>query len=424
MFFSNIYLAGYAILWIFLLVSFILKNKKLETGGMLLITYTISALSAIVFYNGIGAFLNSGNDIELAPLLYLFFCLNICMFPLYRHSNQLSKLKLEVSYKGDSILLQFVRLTSPFIIEAFIEIAVIAMGTKTSSLGVLYETTNDSVGMQLTFLGRKTMAICRWFSYLWPIFFFYFWGKGKKNRKYAIIALLAFSTLILESYAGASRVGIVRNLMYFFIVFLIYKATLPVAEKKKIARLFSVGVPLLIVLLALITISRFNYGYSGDSDILTWITLYSGEAPIRFCQYLWDIKQTMEGDNTFSLFKELLGLDTITDLEQRRDYWGGRIGIPNEIFYSWIGDIYFDLGRIGTVVYVIIFSLSLEFYLKRIIRRGFLTLSSVLIMSMLLLILEFGIMYMTFKVYIIQLLLIPNFIFVISFNLLSKKTTY
>lgn len=49
MFLENIYLAGYVIAWIALTVLYIIKSKGVGLGGMLLITYSLSALMSIVF---------------------------------------------------------------------------------------------------------------------------------------------------------------------------------------------------------------------------------------------------------------------------------------------------------------------------------------------------------------------------------------
>lgn len=62
----------------------------------------------------------------------------------------------------------------------------------------------------------------------------------------------------------------------------------------------------------------------------------------------------MQGDNSFALFKNLLGMDTITDLEERREYYELHLGIPNRIFYSFIGDFFFDLGKYLTLIFTFI----------------------------------------------------------------------
>ncbi len=422
MFFSNIYLGCYAIAWIALLVIYLLKTKKVGLGGMLLITYTVSALTSIVFYNGLGSILVSGEDIEWPPLVYLFICLNICMIPIYVHSKELDGLRFQANNRGGAFIVLFMQLMSPFVLEAFVEILYIAIQTQTTSLGSIYESSEDIVGSHLSFIGRKTMAVCRWFVYIWPIIFFYLYGKGKEYRKYAWIAMLAFLTSILEAYAGASRVGIVRNLMYFFIVFLLFKASLPSNVRKKIVKIITIGLPILVVSLVIITIARFNSGGANENiDIFTWLSLYSGEAPIRFCQYLWNVDVTMNGDNAFGLLKELLGMNPITDLEERREYWEPRLGIPNRIFYSWIGDIYFDFGRVWTVIYAFAFCCILEWYIRKLIKREVYSFSTITIFALIILVLEFGIMYLPFKAYILQILLIPNFLFLIVYNFMSRN---
>lgn len=421
MFFSNIYLSGYALAWITILVIFLIKNRKVGIGGILIITYSISALTSILFYNGLGT-LTNGEDIDWIPLLYLFICLNICMLPIYIHSNELVKLRLQTTDKGLSFIVFFMQVVSPFVIEAFIEILYIAYDTNSNSMGAIYESSNDVVGTKLSFLGRKTMIICRWFNFIWPIIFFYLYSKGKSYYKYAWIALLAFSTSILEAYAGASRVGIVRNLMYFFIVFILFKSSLPSNIKNKIVKIFTIGVPVMAIFLWLITIARFKYGGANNSfDVITWITLYSGEAPIRFCQYAWDVNGTMDGDNTFAILKELLGLNPITDIEQRRDFWEARLGIPTRIFYSWIGDVYFDLGKFSTLLYSLVFAGILEFFIRKIAKKMVYTLSSITVLSIIILTFMFGIMYYPFKTYISQILLIPNLIFLMFYNYFSKS---
>lgn len=66
MFLENIYLAGYAIAWITLTALYIIRTKGVGLGGMLLITYSLSALMSIVFFGGMGAFFNRRCRYQLA----------------------------------------------------------------------------------------------------------------------------------------------------------------------------------------------------------------------------------------------------------------------------------------------------------------------------------------------------------------------
>jgi len=113
-------------------------------------------------------------------------------------------------------------------------------------------------------------------------------------------------------------------------------------------------------------------------------------------------------------------MDTITDLEERREYYELHLGIPNRIFYSFIGDFFFDLGKYLTLIFTFLFSFSLDHYIRNILKRGYYTMPSLLILAMIILVLEFGIMYFCFKLYIVQILLIPNFILVYLYSLQKK----
>ena len=409
------YLSMYLYAWIAVFIIFVLRTKSVGIGGIIILTYVISAIASIIFYNGL-EFLSVGDDLSWPPLIYLFSCINICLIPIYVYSKKMSALQVKLGGNKDSIIDGFIMLCSPFLFEAFVEMFIIAISTNADSLNGIYESSKDIVGEQLSFLGRKTMAICRNFHYLWPILFFYQLVKKKKGI-YIVAPLIATITGFLEAYASASRVGIVREIMYIFILLLLFKNSLDEKMRKKILKIFTISLCSTVFLLSLITLSRFDKGnQGGNDDILIWVSLYLGEGPIRFCQYMWNIVNFGNGDNVVSLFKEVIGLDPIVDMEQRREVYERITGIPCLIFYTFIGDFYIDFGPIFTVVICIIFSMSLYFYLKKCITRGYLYLDSILFLGLMLLMLEFGFMYYTFKVYIVQLLLIPNIMFTIIYR--------
>ena len=415
MFLSNIYLSMYLYAWIAVFIIFVLRTKSVGIGGIIILTYVISAIASIIFYNGL-EFLNVGEDLSWAPLIYLFSCINICLIPIYVYSKKMSTLKVKLGGSKDSIIDGFILLCSPFLFEAFVEMFIIATSTNADSLNGIYESVKDTVGEQLSFLGRKTMAICRNFHYLWPILFFYQLVKKKKGV-YIVAPLIATITGFLEAYASASRVAIVREIMYIFILLMLFKNSLDKKMRKKILKIFIISLCSIVFLLSLITLSRFNKGNQGSNDdILIWVSLYLGEGPIRFCQYMWNIVNFGNGDNVASLFKEIIGLDPIVDMEQRRVVYERITGIPCMIFYTFIGDFFVDFGPILTIGICIIFSMLLYFYLKKCITRGYLYLDSILFLGLMLLMLEFGFMYYTFKVYMVQLLLIPTIMFTIIYR--------
>lgn len=416
MFSYNIYLTTYFFAWFVVLIIFLFRTKQVGIGGTILISYLISSFASIIFYIGL-EFIAVGADVGWEPLIYLFVCFNICLLPIYKYSKQIASLQVIMPKSKDSIINGFLIICSPFIVEAFLEILYISLTTNTDSLGNIYESTKDIVGGNLSFLGKKTLSVCRYFHYIWPILLFYTQIR-KSKLTVRIIPLLAIVTNLLEAYSGAQRVAIVRDIMYILMLYFLFKSSMGEDLRKKFIYYFIMSLTGLIILLAFITISRFNSG-NGDSDIWTWISLYAGEGPIRFCQYMWNIHNYGNGDNVFSLVKEFLGLDPITDMEQRRTTYEMITGIPCLIFYTYIGDFYIDLGPALTIVFCLGFCLLLTLYIKKCVKRGYLFIDSVLCLALVFLTLEFGFMYFVFKTYIIQAYLIPNFIFVLIYKFLK-----
>lgn len=77
---------------------------------------------------------------------------------------------------------------------------------------------------------------------------------------------------------------------------------------------------------------------------------------------MWYTNAFTEGDNCFSFFKNLFGLDTFIDYLERREYWGPRTGVDPVRFYTFIGDIYSDLSY-----FVIPLLLLIVYYLRRMV---------------------------------------------------------
>lgn len=419
---SNIYLGSYAILWIVITTLFIYNKKTIGIGGFLLIIYSISSLASIIYFNALDGILKGeAVAIEKEPLFFLFFCLNICMLPIYIHSEQLTKLKIHsISSQEISFIKIILSFFAPFIIEAFLEMIYVASTIKTNELQAIYSSDDYEISNKLSFIGRYTTWICRRLVYVWPILFFYLF-INKDNRKYSYLALTAFFVNILYSYSNAARVGIVKLIFLFIIVFLLFKNNMNAIMRKKIIKSGLIISILFIIMLALITISRYSSMKTG-LDLIGWISLYLGESHINFCQYIWDLNNTSEGDNMFSMAKTLIGMDAITDLDLRREHWSGVLGIPTHIFYSWVGDLYLDLGRLATLFFCILFSIFLELYIRKILRNKTYSLLSIFVMSMSLLILLFGFMYFPYKTYNQQILILYSIAFLIICRIYSKTS--
>lgn len=79
---------------------------------------------------------------------------------------------------------------------------------------------------------------------------------------------------------------------------------------------------------------------------------------------MWYTKAYMAGDNCFSFFKNIFGLDTFTDLLERRAYWEIRTGVQGNLFYTFIGDIFSDIGY-----FVMPFLMFISLYIRKQVRN-------------------------------------------------------
>ena len=405
--------------WLALLIWHICKHRTFGLTGIIISAYCISSLASFIFYSNTPTFI--GERFSWMSFVYLFITNLICIWPLTRYSKSLSSIRVNLG--GENKLLYiFLIVCIPIVIEAFFEMLFISVGTNSSRLGMIYDSEVDTVGNQLSFIGRKTCAIIRMLQYAWPILFFVCLLKRGKYIKLAFIPAIAIMVRVLEGYAAAARFVIVVAVMQVLITYFFFRPSLNIFIKRRIdISLLSIG-GLLVLFLSYITISRFS-DMNTQTDIWTWISLYLGEGSLRFSQYVWNLNTTSAGDTCFSFIKDLLGLETFTDNTSRRDFYEVRLGIPTSIFYTMIGDFYQDLGFVGTIILVIIIYIILNKMLQRIVNKHSFTFVSLFFISIFTLIFLHGFMYYIFKQYPLQMNLFLSFI-LIYFLGKSEKRQY
>jgi len=126
---------------------------------------------------------------------------------------------------------------------------------------------------------------------------------------------------------------------------------------------------------------------------------------------MWNIKEYMYGDNTFSGIRYLLGYDTILDLSLREGYLMYKTGIILNVFHTFIGDFFCDFGPYGALLLVIVFILPLILRFKY--NSNSVSFHSVLYVSIWYSICMYGMLYFPFKVSFL------NFSLIIQFSLIA-----
>lgn len=410
------YLIIYFALWFITSLIYFWRVKSFGVSGLILASYSFSALISILFN---GTFLIE-SDVMLGPVLFLFICILIPIFPLLYFGKFSNTCRFRLSAREDLILFYFLVASSFLVVEALFEILFVTSMTNSSQLGAIYDTADDVIGEQLSFIGRKTLAFVHLFRFIWPVLLFAVITSKRLPNILVLVPVMAILTDIMENYAGASRVAIVRDIMMLVIAYIIFKPSL----KKKVAKIVKyalfAGFVVFSVGLMLITVSRYNTNGATSANLLTWLGLYIGEAPIRFSDNVWTLDTFTDGDYCFSFFRRALGLESIIDLYARDDFYSGKLGIPVNIFYTFIGDFVIDFDKIGAVIFACLLSAFLFFLFRHIRKRGFYSLYSVFALTIFCLVFEFGFMYFVFKNFFLQKDLIMLCIALLAFRVLTK----
>lgn len=412
---GNICLILYSLMWILSLVLFLHKNRSAGIGGGILIMYAVSSVSSVLFYYSLGL----SEKLNIQSFIYLYVFSLICILPLLCYSNKLQSVCFQVSGSGQTFLKFFFLLSFPIVLEAFLEIFNIAIHTSGGNLAAIYDSTEDIIGEKLTVVGRLTLGYTRSFRFIWPLLFFAGLVSSDIRRSYLIVPLLAFCALTMENYAGASRVALVRDILLFVVTFILIYPSLGVKAGKYVKRAVLGAILVFVLFLAVITVNRYSIS-DFNGSLFSWITLYTGEGPLRFAQYVFDLSNHTNGDYCFSIVRHFLGLDSITDLSTRDAVYGYRLGIPVNIFFTYVGDIVIDFGLGGAAVMSIGTCLLLFLFFKHVTVKSYYSMLSLFVATIVSLIFSFGVTYFVFKVYLLQLDLIKLFAFILVFEFLSR----
>lgn len=413
---------AYSVMWsLAFLLYFKKKKQSIGIAGYMILVYALMSYTSIYFYFNVPVMREVFN-VTFLPLIYLMVCILLWIRPFLKYDNILSEVRLvNINDKNNLINIMLIMI-SPLILFTFFESFMMVINIDTMSLGDAYANKDVSATSSLSRFGRLGYTIAHWGTYMWPMIFFNGLSRGGKSAVYAYIALVAYFIEIMIGYANGDRVTLVRFFLYIGITFLLMRNLLDDSTSHKIKRVGIISFASIVLLLSFITISRLN-DISRDYDMGGFVSLYSGEGCIRFSQYIWDLHYYSDGDTSFSLLKNMAGLDTFTDNFARREYYEGKMGIPTYIFYTFIGDFYQDLGRIGTLIFSIIASLFIEKLLNSAVSKGYCNYIPFFLLTLIIQVIFFGFMYYNFKTYNDQLQLIAPFVFfaIIDFTNTRKR---
>lgn len=337
------------------------KYKAINATVTVFALYTISSLASIYF------FYNSNYDyknITLTPIIYVIVCLLLTIRPIINYDNINNK-HLTTTHKGLRLIKISIILISILAIEPFIEMILHlpSIITNQNILAEIYEAKADGTGAKYNFLswiGRKLY----WINYLIrdiiPILLFFYITKFHKlNKKLIVGLIIAIINPILFDFSLGGRSSVISSFFYLIFTYSVFRNFITPQIIKRIDKAIILLVSIIVLLLTIVTTIRFKSS-DLEIDLLTWICLYTGEGVLNFSADLWSVDATSNGDNTFLMLRYFMGLTENIDIESiraTRDV----LNVRNLVFYTYIGTIYYDFNKIGTLIFILIFSCTFTF---------------------------------------------------------------
>lgn len=368
--FSNIYVFLYFAMY--LLVFVYIRRKRVFKENMnatnfLLAYYTITALLSLLYFNASNGFFRDYRNVSLLPYVYLVICFMITLYPVYAYDKRKQPIPLLMPERKKKILqvvIVFLVLCTllPFF-ESLFQIPS-AFATE-NSLADAYETRlAGNVSDYLSSPGRKFFAIIWMFNNVIPVLIFV--AIINKLDKRLIVGLcIALVTIWIHSMVLGGRSKLVQNALYIFLVYFFFKGYLSPAMNKKIVAFGSVFMSIALVAVIAVSISRFNTIWLDSTSSMTlwsWLGLYAGEGALNFNCREWNMPGSSDyiiGYATLIVPLSLFSGNIISVF----DIWNmkSKLGIPGNQFYTYVGAIFMDYGKFGTLLFLLFFSTVMYF---------------------------------------------------------------
>lgn len=405
-----------AVLYILLAVYYI-RKRGIDIATIPLIVWSLSSIATIYYYLSEYRSHQFEDKITLLPFFYLFVLVWLSFLPLIRYDYKRIKVILVNSsiFNGISWIIIVLSLavlvqnTRYFISNMFDPGAYLEQ----------YIDKQNGIDLEvLTGISQNIMRYCKYLKGLIPVFLIYSFTPFVKTGKAVRLGLfMSLLNLFINYMNISSRFALLTDLFLMaFLYLFLYRFFNP--KVKRLINVASLAIGgLLIFAIVLISVQRFgeDSGYSKTIDYS--ISLYAGESFVNFNGDMWNMPKYANGDNCFAYFKdkwrgkEQCGRDFL-ELEKK-------VNRRMNVFYTFIGDYYTDIGRYGTALFVIILSTFLCIYMRA---RNEVGLGDILLLATYIKILLLGITYWTYLNYTLEL--VVNIIIAGLLNMTAHKKFY
>ncbi len=334
-----------------LLLCYLAKTRANYVAIYIVSIWVVSSFFAIFFQATVHTLY--GDSISYLPYAFMMVCFLITIMPIIKFGNIADHNKNDITPDILIKVMWFFIIISiiPFI-ENLRQVVLYTSATNGDAIADMYDSKMYGGGFKITWLSSVGMlfnsidGIFLTFLFFTP---FYLLTQPNLNKVFSVLMFLPVGTHLLFQIACSGRGTVVMFILVSLFFLLLFKNRIP----QKRLRMVKVGglsiIGLLVSAMLIITFARKEATNAGD-ETSVFLGYYIAKSHLDFNSNLWNIPVYMEGDNTLSFFKDLIGLETFSSFLKKEAFWGRRIGVPPGYFYTYIGDTFMDFGPLLTII--------------------------------------------------------------------------
>ncbi|MDR2955365.1 MAG: oligosaccharide repeat unit polymerase [Prevotella sp.] len=367
---SNEILLGNAIVYTLTLLIYYIKSKSFNVGVLLLSLYTAAAWASLGFFNHPWFYFSvSYSHMTIEPFIYLYIALMLFMYSFLKvKSNTIST----IVQPSVSKLLPLIKvLTIILIIHTSLILTTLPslMRQDLSEIrdSVVYE------GEQAWFMGYSSLNLIHLFSTglrpFYIIFAFYtYFVSSNKNRWYWIFFLMTIIWLIASTIFNAARGNLLLSLIFIFSLFILFHKHISEKKKKMLRNIAIISAIPFVMFFIAVSQSRFG------ADAITYVNYkYAGENFINFNGLMYhNLKGTTDGNAYFPLLTKIFNPAdqkyVTAGTTEKWTYIESETNVSGQYFYTFVGGLCFEFGKVGTFFIAILFSV-LSYYILCVLRK-------------------------------------------------------
>lgn len=343
-----------------LLIFNFYRAKGFTPGNFLLLIYAFSALLSIVLYKV--EFLHYKNTaIQLSSCI--FYCVVLTIFFLPFLSNNQSK-PYKILLPDDKTFMY----VSFFFIAINLLAILLLLKTIVFVLGYDPKSLRDA-GLNSVYATNLFETMGLWllghfsdFYVLLLVFFFYSVTYLKKPAAFNALLFVSSLSTIVNGLMSGGRTQIMYWLLVFISCFLYFRKDMAKQLRKRLLLFSLVLLSLITVYIVMVTASRFENAFSGETDYEAAFSLldYSGQIFLNFNNFFANFEH--KGYTIARIFPFIYDWTHAVHFDLAT-YKAG-ISMDIGVFSTFLGDWYIDIGITGIIIYTIVYSVA-GFFLRK-----------------------------------------------------------